>query len=378
MERRCFASLFDKKIATKLHESRLSLKQLLIARRPYAIFTLMKYKTEPAYSHEKPSKTGVLLVNLGTPTALNYRPMRRYLSQFLMDPRIVEMNRAKWWLILNGILLNFIPQRSARGYAKIWNRDKNDSPLRLFSYAQKEALQKEFDPELVHVELGMRYGTPSIESAITRLKEAKCSKILVVPLYPQYCAATTASACDEVFRVLRKIRWMPSVRTAPPYHKHPEYIKALASSVKEHTKDKPFDVLLASYHGIPEKYFKNGDPYPCHCHKTTSLLKEELGLPDEKIKLAYQSKFGRDKWLEPSTSDTLESLPQKGIKNIAVITPGFSVDCIETLEEIAMEGKEEFIENGGEHFTFIPCLNDSEDGMKVIKAICENELKGWV
>ena len=338
----------------------------------------MKYKTEPTYTHGTSHKTGILLVNLGTPTSLDYKTMRKYLNQFLMDPRVVELNPVKWWLILNGILLNFIPQRSAKNYAKIWDKEKDDSPLRVTSLAQRDALQEMFDKRNVAVEIGMRYDQPSIESALEKLKEQFCDRILVVPLYPQYAGATTASVCDEVFRVMQKTRWMPALRIAPPYHDHQVYIEALANSVKAHTKDKDFDVLLTSYHGIPERYFKGGDPYHCHCQKTTRLLREKLGLTPDQTKVSFQSQFGKEQWIEPSTEDTLESLPKQGIKKLAVITPGFSVDCVETLEEIAVEGKETFMEHGGEDYTFIPCLNDSKDGMKLIKAICDNELKGWV
>lgn len=378
MEMRQIASFFRKKRPTQNPIYKPCLKEGLIRRKAYAILARMRYKKEPTFTHETTLKTGVLLVNLGTPTALDYFSMRRYLNQFLMDPRVVELNPVKWWLILNGILLNFIPFKSARGYSKIWDQDKNDSPLRITSYKQRDALQAMFDKNKVVVEIGMRYDQPSIESALDTLKEQFCDRILVVPLYPQYAGATTASVCDEVFRVLRKTRWMPALRVAPAYHDHPTYIQALANSVKEQTKDQEFDLLVTSYHGIPERYFKNGDPYHCHCQKTTRLLREALGLTPDKTKVSFQSQFGKEQWLTPSTEDTLEKLPSKGFKNIAIMTPGFSVDCVETLEEIAVEGKEAFMEHGGESYTFIPCLNDTKDGMQVIKDICDNELKGWL
>lgn len=342
----------------------------------------MKYKTEPQYSHENPAnKTGVLIINLGTPSALDYFSMRRYLKQFLSDPRVVEKNRAVWWCILNIILLSFIPFRSAKNYAKIWNREKDESPLLTTTRAQAEKLQAEFENTDTVVDFAMRYGTPSIESKIGTLKAKGCKKILIFPLYPQYSAVTTASVCDNTFDALKKLRWMPAIKVAQPYFKHKAYINALTQSIKEHTKNHHIDLkntkLVCSYHGIPQSYWEGGDPYPCHCTGTTKALQASLKLEDAQISKVYQSRFGRDPWVQPYFDEHLEELAAKGQKNVLVISPAFASDCVETLEELSIAGKEDFLAAGGENYSVVPCLNDSENGIKMLKTLISEELKNF-
>ena len=338
---------------------------------------MSQFLKEPQLEHPVKTTTGVLLVNLGTPDALDYFSLRRYLDEFLMDPRVVEMPRLLWATILRGVLLNFIPFRSAKAYTKIWDHEKNDSPLRLITKSQAEKLQPEMGSDIM-VDYAMRYGNPSIPDAINRMKEKGVNKLVVLPLYPQYSAVTSASVCDAVFDHLKKLRWMPTLRVVHPYYKEEAYIDALKTSIENHYKTldwKP-DLLLTSYHGIPQRYFKAGDPYSCHCYGTTNRLRDALGLTDEQIKTTFQSRFGKEPWLQPYTDETLESLPAKGIKNIAVITPGFAADCVETLEEMALEGKETFLEAGGKNFTFIPCLNDSSEHIQLLKTLSKNNLQG--
>lgn len=327
-----------------------------------------------------PKKTGVLLVNLGTPDGTDYAPMRRYLKQFLSDPRVIEWPKALWYPILYGIVLNTRPKKSGAAYASIWNKEKNESPLRTFTRAQGEKLAATL-AALPHVEVAwaMRYGNPSMESVVTGMKERGCERILMVPLYPQYSAPTTATVNDEFFRTLMKMRWQPAIRTAPWWHDEPVYIEALARSIETHYAALDFEpeVLLASWHGIPQSYFAKGDPYHCQCLKSTRLLRERLGWPEGKLRATFQSRFGPEEWLQPYTDKTIEQLAKEGVKSIAVFNPGFVSDCLETLEEIAVEGAEIFHAHGGENFTHIPCLNDGADGMGVIEAIVRRELQGW-
>ena len=327
-------------------------------------------------------KIGVLLVNLGTPDATDYWSMRRYLSEFLSDRRVVDINPLIWQPILNLVILTTRPQRSGKAYQSVWDKQLNESPLRTFTRAQGEKLAARLaalNPKLV-VDWAMRYGNPSIESRLKGLQAAGCERILVFPLYPQYAAATTATVNDKAFEALAKLRWQPAVRTVPPYHDDPTYIEALASSVRTHLaglKQQP-EVVLASFHGIPQRYFDAGDPYHCHCMKTARLLREALGWEKGRLRPTFQSRFGREEWLKPYTDKTVEALAKEGVKRIAVITPGFASDCLETLEEIAVENAEIFKHNGGEEFSFIPCLNDSEDGMRVLETVVRRELMGWI
>lgn len=320
-------------------------------------------------------KTAVLIVNLGTPNALGYWPLRRYLKEFLSDPRVVEKNRVVWWCVLNIILLSFIPFRSSRNYAKIWNTEKNESPLRTITRETAQnlraAISKDHGENIV-VEWAMRYGTPSIEEKILQLKEQGCDKLIILPLYPQYSAVTTGSVCDAVFDALKKIRWMPTLRIIPPYYDHPAYIEAVQQDIQQ--KMAEGDTLVLSYHGLPKANLTKGDPYNCHCYKTSRLLAEKMDLPKEKVMTTFQSRFGREEWLKPYTDKTLEKLPTEGITNITIATPGFSADCVETLEEIALQNKETFIENGGKSYQVVPCLNSSENGVHLYKKLIEENL----
>jgi ferrochelatase len=322
---------------------------------------------------------GVLLVNLGTPDATDYWSMRRYLKEFLSDRRVIEENPLKWWLVLNLIILTVRPARKGRDYDKIWNRKRNESPLKTVTRAQAEKLGRALGKKIV-VDWAMRYGNPSIPSRLAALQKAGCDRILVMPLYPQYAAATTATVCDKVFDSLATMRWQPTLRVTPPYYDEPAYIDALAASLKSSLaklKVKP-DVVLASFHGMPEEYVAKGDPYRSHCEETARLLRKKLGMTERKLRLTFQSRFGPAEWLKPYTDKTVEALAKQGVKNLAVITPGFAADCLETLEEIAMENAAIFKAAGGENFTAIPCLNDSPGGMKVIETVVRRELKGWV
>ena len=327
-------------------------------------------------------RIGILLVNLGTPDATDYLSMRRYLKEFLSDPRVIEENRLKWWLVLNFIILTVRPGRKGRDYEKIWNRERNESPLKTTTRSQSDKLDEIFEKvdKRIRVDWAMRYGNPSIRSRLEALVEQDCERILVVPLYPQYSAATTATVCDEVFRSLRRMRFQPTLRIASPYYAEPAYIDALAASVNASLAKLSFkpDVIIASYHGMPEDYVAKGDPYLKHCDETTALLRKKLKLDESRLLMTFQSRFGTAEWIKPYTDATVRSLAERGVKNIAVVTPGFSADCLETLEEIAMENAEIFRHAGGENFAAIPCLNDTVGGMAVIRDIVTRELKGWL
>ncbi len=327
-------------------------------------------------------KIGVLLINLGTPDATDVRSMRRYLKEFLSDRRVIEVNPVVWWFILNGIILNTRPAKSGKAYAKIWNTERNESPLRTITRDQCEGVAEQLsmlDGRIV-TDWAMRYGNPSIAEKIEKLKGQGCDRILLFALYPQYSAATMASVFDKAFDALGTMRWQPAVRTNPPYHDDPEYVTALASSLKVHlaSLDWTPDVVIASFHGLPQSYFDKGDPYHCHCAKTTRLLRQELGWEDDRLRMTFQSRFGKEEWLKPYTDKTLEELAQSGIRNVAVITPGFAADCVETLEEIAIEAGETFREHGGEKFTVVPCLNASSGGIDMLASLVRTELGGWI
>ena len=314
-------------------------------------------------------KTGVLLINLGTPDSTSWLDIRKYLKEFLSDRRVIEVNPVLWQIILNLFILTFRPSKTAHAYKKIWRNESNESPLLYFTRSQAEKLNKKIGNEKVIVDFAMRYGNPSIKSKLNILKDAGCENIIILPLYPQYAAATTATVCDEVYRSLMGMRWQPSLQIIPHYESEPIYIDALIKSIKGKLgsiKWKP-DLIISSYHGIPKKYFDKGDPYHCYCHKTTRLMKENFNEID--IQTTFQSRFGPQEWLTPYTDKTLESLPSKGVKNLLVICPGFASDCVETLEEINIQGRESFIENGGNNFDLIPCLNDNPDHINLFEKL---------
>ena len=369
---------------------------------------------QPKPSPSAAGKIGVLLVNLGTPDATDYGSMRRYLKEFLSDRRVIEVSRVPWWFILNFAVLTRRPQAKGRDYDKIWNKELNEGPLRTITRSQAEKLAAVFagssfrstqsahsrasgNPEQlapsvlgprfrgderreIIVDWAMRYGNPSIASRLDALREAGCGRILLVPLYPQYAAATTATVCDKAFDALKAMRRQPALRVAPPYFDDPVYIEAVAASIEQDLAKLSWqpDVILASFHGIPEEYAEKGDPYPAHCAETTRLLRERLQLDERQFRLTFQSRFGRAEWLKPYTDMTVKALAEEGVKNLAVVTPGFAADCLETLEEIAGENAEIFHHHGGRNFRAIPCLNDSEGGMRVIGAVVERELQGWL
>ena len=320
-------------------------------------------------------KTGILIVNLGTPDSTSWLDIRKYLNEFLSDKRVIEVNPFLWKIILNLFILTFRPAKTAKAYKEIWMKKENMSPLRYFTIEQAHKLQKRLKSKTILVDYAMRYGNPAIKLKMQEMQERGCQNMIVLPLYPQYAAATTATVCDEVYRTLMKMRWQPNLQIIPHYESEPLYIRALANSVTkvlERIKWKP-DIIVASYHGIPLKYFEKGDPYHCYCQKTTRLMTENL-----KIKIpiitTFQSRFGPDKWLEPYTDKTLESLPKEGKENILVICPGFASDCVETLEEISIQGKESFLENGGKKFLMIPCLNDNNDHIKLFEHLIKKHL----
>lgn len=329
---------------------------------------------------QKP-KIGVVLLNLGTPDGTDYWHVRRYLKEFLSDPRVIETPKWLWWPLLNLVILSFRPQKSGHAYAQIWDKEKNESPLRVITRNQTEALAARLaGNENIVVDFAMRYGNPSTQSVLEKMQAAGCQKILLVPLYPQYSATTTATANDKAFEALAAMRWQPAVRTAPAYFDDAKYVETLGNSIRDGVAALDFepDLVITSYHGMPVEYLERGDPYHCQCFKTTRLVREYLGWDKSKIMVTFQSRFGPTKWLEPYTDVTLKALPGKGIKKVAILAPAFSADCIETLEEINMQGRETFMEAGGEQFAYIPCLNDSPGGMDMIEAMVRRELSGWV
>ncbi len=319
-------------------------------------------------------KVGVLLINLGTPNTPEPGSVKLYLREFLSDPRVVEIPQLVWQPILRGVILNTRPKKSAHAYQQVWTPE--GSPLAAITSRQAKALKGAFGEQVV-VDYAMRYGRPAIRERIRALKDQGCERILIAPLYPQYCAATTATANDEAFAYLRKMRWQPSVRTLPPYHDDPAYIDALkrVTTAALAALDFEPDAVIASFHGMPERTLHLGDPYHCHCRKTARLLAEAMG---RELIVTFQSRFGRAKWLEPATDITLAELARKGVRKVAILAPGFSADCLETLEELAIRGRETFIEAGGTHFAYLPCLNDSGPGMEMLRSLIGRELEGWV
>jgi ferrochelatase len=330
---------------------------------------------------------GVLLMNLGTPDATDYWSMRRYLKEFLSDRRVIETPRLIWWPILNLIILSLRPQKKGKDYDSIWNKARDESPLKTTTRSQSEKLAKALEAgafgagsSKIVVDWAMRYGNPSVKTRLLWLQSQGCDRILFVPLYPQYAAATTATACDKAFEALMQMRWQPTVRFSPPYYDEPAYIDAIAASLRRSLAALDFEpeVILCSFHGIPKEYLLKGDPYHCQCAKTARLLREALQLSPEQFVLSFQSRFGPAEWLKPYTDETVIGLARAGIKRLAVITPGFSADCLETIEEIGVENAEYFLHNGGEKFAAIPCLNDSSEGIELIVEIVRRELAGWL
>ena len=347
---------------------------------------MSRFRPEPPFEHDRSPRVGVLLVNLGTPDAPTAAAVRRYLAEFLADPRVVEIPRAVWWPILHGVVLRIRPAKSARKYAMIWGKD--GSPLLLHSLKQKSLVQgllgqrlkaAGLPSDLVAVELGMRYGNPDVAGAMDKLKAAGCDRVLVVPLYPQYAASTTASALDAVYAHEWRTRRMPALRAIDCFHDDPGYIKALAQTVNDYwvTHGRP-DFLVLSFHGLPRRVLDLGDPYHCHCHKTGRLVAMELGLDAKQCAITFQSRFGKAQWLQPYTADTLVALAKGGKARVDVFCPGFVADCLETLEEIGIEGKQSFLQAGGREFHAIPCLNEHPLWIATLADLVLRNLQGWL
>ena len=319
-------------------------------------------------------KTGILLVNLGTPDSTSWFDIRKYLREFLSDRRVIEVNPIIWQVILNLFILTFRPSKTAKAYKEIWMKNENMSPLRYYTQRQTLKLRQKISSKNIIIDFAMRYGNPSIKTVMKKMQKKGCENLIILPLYPQYAAATTATVCDEVYRTLMKTRWQPSLQIIPHYESEPLYINALVNSINKKISEISWvpDLIVASYHGIPKKYFDKGDPYHCYCHKTTRLIKEKFNrIP---IETTFQSRFGPQEWLKPYTDKTLEQLPKNGKKNILVICPGFSSDCVETLEEISIQGKDSFLSSGGTNFDTVPCLNDNDDHITLINTLVQRYL----
>ncbi len=326
-------------------------------------------------------KVGVLLLNLGTPDATDYWSMRRYLKEFLSDARVIEEPRWKWWPILNLIILTVRPGPKGRDYDSIWNRERDEGPLKTITRAQAEKLAAALqDAPGVITDWAMRYANPTTASRLEWLMSQGCDRILIVPLYPQYAAATTATACDHAFRALMRMRWQPAIRVAPAWYDDPAYIEALATSMQRHLAKLDFapERIIITFHGMPEKYLQQGDPYHCQCQKTSRLLRAALGWDEERWLTTFQSRFGNDVWLQPYTDETVKRLAREGVRRLALMAPGFTADCLETLEELDVENRHYFMENGGERYAYLPALNDDSEGIAVIEHVVRRELRGWV
>ncbi len=326
-------------------------------------------------------KVGVLLLNLGTPDATDYWSMRRYLKEFLSDARVIEEPRWKWWPILNFIILTVRPGPKGRDYDSIWNKERNEGPLKTITRAQAEKLAAALaDTPGVVVDWAMRYANPTTASRLEWLLSQGCDRILILPLYPQYAAATMATACDQAFRALMDMRWQPAIRVAPPWHDDPVYIESLAASMRRHLAKLDFEPerIIATFHGMPEKYLQQGDPYYCQCQKTSRLLRAAMGLSEAQWLTTFQSRFGNDVWLQPYTDETVKRLAREGVRRLALVAPGFTADCLETLEELDVENRHYFMENGGEKYAYLPALNDDPEGMSVIANVVRRELQGWL
>ncbi|MBK1644684.1 ferrochelatase [Thiocapsa imhoffii] len=339
----------------------------------------MTFVSHAEFHHDAPERLGVLLVNLGTPDAPTVPAVRRYLAEFLADPRVVELPRALWLPILHGVILRVRPARSAKAYQSVWAED--GSPLLTIAQRQAAAVQERFDqrlPGAVKVALGMRYGNPSIPAALAQLRQANVRRLLVFPLYPQYSGSTTASVFDAVTRELSRWRWLPETRFINQYHDHPGYIAAIVESIRAHwsVHGQP-ERLLFSFHGIPKDYFDQGDPYYCHCQKTARLITDQLALPPESWSVTFQSRVGFKEWLQPYTDETLKSWGAAGIRSVQVLSPGFSADCLETIEEIDEENRGYFLGAGGEHFSYIHCLNDAPKHIDMMVDLITRHAMGW-
>jgi protoporphyrin/coproporphyrin ferrochelatase len=327
---------------------------------------------------------GLLLVNLGTPDAPDTRSVRRYLAQFLSDPRVVDLPRLLWLPILHGVILNTRPKRSAKAYASVWNHDIGEGPLKTFTRLQTEKLRLRSSSlsgkAQVIVDYALRYGAPSIADKIDALMAQGCNRIVLLPLYPQYAASTTASVADDAFHALERMRRQPALRIGAPYYDDPAYINALATAVRRELAALDFEpeIILASFHGLPQAQVDRGDPYREHCEETWRLLRQALNMSEEKLRLSFQSRFGPAQWLTPYTSDVVASLAENGVKNIAIFAPGFSADCLETIEELGVEIRDIFLEKGGEKFARFTCLNDSLEGIDLLETLAKRELAGWV
>lgn len=328
----------------------------------------MKFIGEENFKHQNRQKIGILICNLGTPESYQTKDVRKFLRQFLSDGRVIEIPKIIWWFILNGIILTLRPSKSAKLYKSVWT--KEGSPLLVFSKKLIEKLKLVTNDDC-EVELAMRYGNPNMEEALLSLKNKNCRKLIVLPMFPQYSGTTTGSIFDEVTRILSKWRWVPSLNFINSYHDNDYYINALADSISTHLQKNSPQKIIFTYHGIPKRNFDLGDPYQCYCQKTTRLVAEKLNLKEDEYMTTFQSRFGPAEWLKPYTSDTMEELPKKGIKNILVVAPAFSVDCLETIEEIDEENKEIFLNSGGQNFTYVPCLNDSDGHVNFLKQLID-------
>ncbi len=339
----------------------------------------MKFQSQTGFTHKQADKIGVLITNLGTPEAPTKQALRPYLKQFLSDPRVVEVPKAIWWFILNGIILNTRPKKSAEAYSTVWSEE--GSPLLVHTKNQTKGLQKKFAEAFgddVIVDFAMRYGNPSVSDTISKMLNQGVRKLLVLPLYPQYCASTTGSTFDAVAQDFMQRRWLPELRFINEYCENELYIKCVANSIQAHWKEHGrADKLVFSYHGIPKRYLMNGDPYHCQCHKTTRLVAEYLGLQEDEYMTTFQSRFGREEWLKPYTDETLKSLPKKGVKSLQVVCPGFSSDCLETIEEIGEENREYFMENGGENYQYITALNSEPEHIDMLFSLIKDNLQSW-
>lgn len=340
----------------------------------------MKYIGTKDFDHQQPPRVGILLTNLGTPQAPERKALRAYLQEFLSDPRVVEVPRLLWWFILHGVILNIRPGRSAHSYRSVWT--DRGSPLLFHTQDQANALREQLRSEYgeaVIVEFAMRYGEPAIPAVLQGMLQRGVRKLLVLPLYPQYSGATTGSTFDALAADFTHRRWLPELRFISHYHDHPAYISAVAASIRAHRlQHGEADLLLFSYHGVPQSYLDEGDPYHCECLKTSRLVAAELGLQEHEYKTTFQSRFGRQEWLKPYTDATLKELPGAGVKSVQVISPGFAADCLETLEELAVENRGYFIAAGGEHYQYIPCLNSSPDHINALAHIVRDHVAGWL
>jgi len=339
----------------------------------------MKYQNSSSFTHKQHDRVGILITNLGTPDAPKKTELKRYLKEFLSDPRVVEVPRLIWWMILNLVILNIRPRRSAKAYSTVWT--ERGSPLMFHTHDQAEALRTKLQEQYgegLALDFAMRYGTPSVDSVITKMLNQGIKKLVVLPLYPQYCASTTASTFDAVAASLAKQRLIPELRFINHYHDFPAYIQAVADKIRAHWQTHGrADKLIFTYHGIPKRYLLNGDPYHCECHKTSRLLAENLGLKESEYLVSFQSRFGREEWLQPYTDKTLMALPKDGVKSVQLVCPGFSSDCLETIEEIGIENRDYFLEAGGERYEYITALNAEPAHIDMLATLLQQHLQGW-